>query len=250
MSGDVLAAVPLEVLLAEVFRRVGMFSIDGGCSSFSTSDEGHVREPGSAVLSAPVSADTSDLERRREYWRRSKAAQRARRRAECPEDMSATRAVVVGSSSCKNNNNKTGDVSADRDMLPGLEDIGPAPDPAPAPPDDLVRRKLRTATAELLARRELDRQRTAGTAIHNEPGWLRKVAATIAVDQATQISAAIETALARWPNPDAAHVARLLLAPTPTRRVEQPIDRTPPAPRHETLAGLEQIRNALRRASA
>lgn len=237
--------VPLEQLVAAVARRVGLRLVP--MTSSPASDDTRV-----IAQSSVIADDVTAVERRRARWRRSQAARRARLRAMTSDDAMTRASVVVYT---KNNNNSG--VSDDRamtdDRLPGLEQTGAAPDPTPAPPDDIRRRKLRTDTVDLLARQALDRAVTAGTAVHNPAGYVRATARTIAAQRASELDAAIETALGRWASPDAAHVVTVLLereAPTRARRIEQPVDRTPPAPPAETRAGLASVRAALHRRSA
>lgn len=242
-----LDAFTLEELLDEIGRRV----------------RGHARGQVPVRVSAPVSADRADMSNpdteRRERWRRSKAEYRARRRAAMSADTADMSAVVVVQDLQQQQTTVSADMSATRlsaDRIPGLEHTGPAPAPAPAPagPDDIGRRRLRTGVAEILARAELHRQRTAGRTIENEPGWLRTVAATIGTDRAEQINTAVETALTRWPNPTPAHVAELVLAATPatgrTARQHVPVNLPAPQPPEQSLAALAGARAALRRAAS
>lgn len=138
--------------------------------------------------------------------------------------------------------------------IPGLEHTGPVPEPEPAGPDDLRRRRLSTGAVAILARNELARQQATGLTVSNPGGWLRTVSATIAHDRADDIAAAVETALARWPDPTPTHVAELLAtatAPTGRRPIPHiPVNLPEPQPTHQSLQALAQARAALKRAAS
>ena len=251
MSPEALALVPLDLLLGEVFRRCGLTVVAPMSAPMSApTHRGHADIP----MSAMSAVSTPELEQRRARWRRQKQAQRSRRTA----DMSTADKVVVNTRTTTTTVDMSTADTADADMstrphLPGLETAGPTPAPVPAPPDDLVRRKLRTGTIELLARQAVDRARAAGTVVVNPPGYQAAAQRAIGVDRADEITAGIEAALTRWVNPDAAHVVTCIdelarpAAGARVRRVEQPVDRPPLPPRHEVTAGLAAVRNALTR---
>lgn len=246
-----LELVPTDALLAELGRRV------------RGHQRGHTVGDVSATVSAPDPVHSGPGQDRREYWRRSKAAWRARKRAEATgvsaDSVRDVRTVVVvDTKEQQQQQDRVSALSADTRVsapvrIPGLEHTGPAPEPEPAGRDDLRRRRLRAGVADILARAELTRQQTAGQHISNPGGWLRTVSASIAMDRAADITRAVETALARWPEPTPTHVAELLAAtttvsPAAARRAipHIPVDLPAPEPQHRSLEALAAVRNALR----
>lgn len=208
---------------------------------------------------------------RRAHWARSKAQWRAGQRAKKSAPVSAVSAsdtpdtsasvVVVGTEEQQQHRTegpvrdktRVRETADTADQIPGLGHFGPTPEPAAPAPDDIARRRLRTGVAEILARAELERQRATKT-ITNPGGWLRAVAATIATDQADEISTAVETALTRWPNPTPTHVASLLAttpAPSGRRAIPHvPVNLPAPQPPERSLEALAAARAALRKAAS
>ena len=140
-----------------------------------------------------------------------------------------------------------------RATLPGLD--GPMDETSSPQPDDLTRRRLRTAVPALLARQRLATEKAKGVDIRNPAGWLATVTRNITTREADQLNDAIEAALARWgPATTETHVCELLTRPAATaaprpRRESAPAPTPPgdPLPLAANLAHLATLRNTIGR---